>query len=205
MGGYGSGFQYGAKRTEEDYRHIKISNLHKWGYTKQSGRCGEIEWKRRGEVISSVGIIADDKVIRFLYLRKDAQGERSAVDYPVRLSWTECHFGSRRPWFLCPSCDRRVGTLYSAHQFVCRHCLNLNYQSTRERDFDRAARQADKIREKLGWQPGIPNLCGTRPKGMHHRTYINFLNKYELYTRKSFAGMMTYIGLPSENWMKDFD
>lgn len=195
MGGYGSGFQFGAKRTEEDYRHIKISNLHKWGYTQQSGRCGEIEWKRRGEVISSVGVIADDKVIRFLYVREDAQGKRSTIDYPVRLSWTECNFGSGRPWFLCPYCDRRVGTLYSAHRFVCRHCLNLNYQSTRERDFDRAAHQADKIREKLGWEPGILNSTGVKPKGMHEITYHHLMSRYERYTRRAYKGMMAYVGI----------
>lgn len=35
-----------------------------------------------------------------------------------------------RPWFLCPSCDRRVGILYrkqNAGPFLCRHCHGLSY------------------------------------------------------------------------------
>ena len=30
----------------------------------------------------------------------------------VRVSWTPCHLGGKRPWFHCPGCRRRIGKLY---------------------------------------------------------------------------------------------
>ena len=34
-----------------------------------------------------------------------------------------------------------------------------------------AARKADRLRDKLGWEPGILNGNGIKPKGMHWRTF----------------------------------
>lgn len=196
MGGYGSGFQFGAKRTEEDYRDIKISNLHKWGYTSE-GKIGEIEWTRRGKVVSTIVVVAGDEAMGFMYVRTDSDGGKTTMNYKVHLSWSDCHFGGKRPWFLCPACDRRVGILYAERYYLCRHCLNLNYQSTRERDFDRAAKQAGKIRDKLGWEPGILNHIGGKPEGMHEITFHRLISKYERYTRRAYKGMMAYIGVDS--------
>lgn len=35
---------------------------------------------------------------------------------------------------------------------------------------NRATRRADRLRERLGWEPGILNGTGDKPKGMHWRT-----------------------------------
>uniref|UniRef100_A0A486XH34 Mobile element protein n=1 Tax=Rheinheimera sp. BAL341 TaxID=1708203 RepID=A0A486XH34_9GAMM len=42
------------------------------------------------------------------------------------------------------------------------------------------ARKADKIRIKLGWQEGILNPEGCRPKGMHWQTYHHLLKRYRM-------------------------
>ena len=53
---------------------------------------------------------------------------------PVELEWSECTYGGRRPWFLCPDCRERVALLYLGDgHFRCRHCLRLVYESQRER------------------------------------------------------------------------
>jgi len=59
--------------------------------------------------------------------------------YLLKLSFTTTvpHFGGVRYWFVCPYCDRRVGTLYSPRferYFKCRHCHNLTYKSVQTHD-----------------------------------------------------------------------
>jgi hypothetical protein len=56
--------------------------------------------------------------------------------------------------------------------------------------YDRTARQADKIRKKLGWEPGILNGRGwKKPKGMHWRTFERLTAKHNALEQESLAGM----------------
>ena len=48
----------------------------------------------------------------------------------IELTWTKCNYGGEMVWFLCPACDKRVGTIYRlpiTELFLCRHCLDLTY------------------------------------------------------------------------------
>ena len=103
------------------------------------------------------------------------------VSYSVRLAWTPCHFGGRRPWFLCPAqgCARRVAILYGGAIFACRNCHRLSYASQRESEGDRAIRRADSIRSQLGWAPGILNGHGDKPKGMHWQTFERLRTEHD--------------------------
>ena len=90
-------------------------------------------------------------------------------NHPVYLDWTPCNFGGHRHWFLCPArgCGWRVAIIYGGGIFACRRCYQLVYASQRETPDDRAARRANIIRERLGWEPGILNPEGwEKPKGM---------------------------------------
>ncbi len=54
----------------------------------------------------------------------------------IPLSWTRCHLGGRRPWFLCPGsgCGRRVAILYGPTlPLLCRACRGLTYASKTKR------------------------------------------------------------------------
>jgi hypothetical protein len=64
-----------------------------------------------------------------------------------------------------------VAILFGGSIYACRHCHKLVYQCQRETDDDRAARRADTIRRRLGWEAGILNGEGDKPKGMHWRTF----------------------------------
>lgn len=86
--------------------------------------------------------------------------------------------GGTRPHFTCPGaensipCGRRVVKLHMAGRyFLCRHCYRLGYASQRETDWERAARRANKIKERLGGGAGLVAPLPPRPKGMWRRTY----------------------------------
>ena len=64
-----------------------------------------------------------------------------------------------------------MAILYGGGIFACRHCYRLAYPSQRANWDDRAARRADRIRDKPGWEPGILNGNGWKPKGMHWNTF----------------------------------
>src|SRR5690606_24899141 len=119
------------------------------------------------------------------------------LEYPVQLGWTSCNFGGERPWFLCPAvgCGRRVAILYGGRVFACRHCYKLAYPSQRENDFDRQARRVNKIRARLGWQPGILNRTGWKPKRMHWKTFRRLRAEHDELIQPLFTAMLRSLGL----------
>lgn len=173
MGGQGSGrhWYYDAKHTVNDYLSIDIR---KWGRNKLlvPGTSFVAEWFRDGKVIGSIRILVAAKSIHLTY-RHNASGQWQDMSYSIDIKWTPCNLGGKRPWFICPAknCDRRVAILYGGAIFACRHCYQLTYPSQRENTGDRASRKADKIRDRLKWEPGILNGDGLKPKGMHWKTF----------------------------------
>jgi hypothetical protein len=96
----------------------------------------------------------------------------------VRIVHSTCRLGGVRPYFICPgvvngvACERRVKKLYGqGRYFLCRHCYRLAYASQREGAWDRALRRANKIRQRLGGDPGMAAPFPQKPKVMRHRTY----------------------------------
>jgi hypothetical protein len=88
-----------------------------------------------------------------------------------------------------------VAILYGGSVFACRHCHKLNYQCQRETVGDRAMRRADTIRSRLGWQPGIANPPGDKPKGMHWRTYLLLMTEYQTFAQTSWTDTARRLGL----------
>lgn len=87
-------------------------------------------------------------------------------------------FGGARPYFICPgvvngrACSRRVAKLYGpGRYFLCHHCYRLVHASQSEDAWDRVLRRANKIRQRLGGDPGMVAPFPRRPKGMWRRTY----------------------------------
>jgi hypothetical protein len=76
----------------------------------------------------------------------------------VPITWTDCHFGGRRPWFICRCCGRRVAVLYGLRDyFACRHCYRLTYESQQEPIRERGLLKAQKILTRLGVKPDVFN------------------------------------------------
>ena len=85
--------------------------------------------------------------------------------------------------------------LYIGKAPACRHCYRLAYRSERETLDDRATRQSDKLRDRLGWIPGILHGNGPKPKGMHWRTFERLQARHDAYVAVSLAEMGRMLGI----------
>ena len=92
-----------------------------------------------------------------------------------------------------------MALLQRGRVFACRQCNRLAYRSQREADDDRATRRADTIRRRrrrrLGWEPGILNGNGLKPKGMHWRTFDRLQCEHDAHVNAAWAGMAAKLGL----------
>ena len=120
-----------------------------------------------------------DAIILIYRARSLLAAEWKPIEQRVQITWTSCHFGGRRPWFICSArangryCGRRVAVLYAAGElFACRCCSGLAYASQQKDPLVRNVSQSQKIRMRLGGRPD--DLLGPippRPRRMWRRTY----------------------------------
>jgi hypothetical protein len=198
MGGPGSEnrWRYGAKSTTDDYRILDVRRLAREGMLRP-GYWGGWQWTRDGETVASVQMRAEQDRVVLVYQHRSGGGEWKDERYPVRIAHTQCNLGGERPWFICPAlgCGRRVAILYGGGIFACRHCYQLAYASAREDVCDRAARRADKLRARLGWEPGILNGNGDKPKWMRWRTFERLVAAHDAVVSESLATMAQRFGI----------
>lgn len=192
MGGRGSGnrWRYGTRATTDEMCSIDVRRWARAGVLRPGYRGGW-RWTVNGRETASIRMRAEaDRVILF-YRHRRSGGDWKDEEYPVYIARTACHLGGSRAWFLCPArgCGRRVAILYSGRIFACRRCHQLAYDSTREDAGGRATRRADHIRMRLGWQPGIANGEGPKPKWMRWRTFERLVERHDEYVHRSWVGM----------------
>ncbi|TNF09472.1 MAG: hypothetical protein EP323_00220 [Gammaproteobacteria bacterium] len=207
MGGPGSGryWRMDAKGSVDDFRRLDIRRLQQEKLLIP-GNHFAWAWYRGEENTGSIMIRVNEDHLVLGYSHRCPGEDWQSVKYPVCLSWSDCHLGGRRPWFLCPAkgCSRRVAILYGTDYFVCRHCSDLAYPSQREEGFDRLARRANKVRTKLGWKLGILNNPDRRkPNGMHWKTFHRLTAQHDVFVKKSLTGMAVELGWlrkPLQEW-----
>ena len=195
MGGYSSG-RHGGKRTTDDMHVLDIRKIQRAGLLKP-GCSFSWQWTRGGNKIAAIDMRADTDRVTLDYRSRKHGGEWQDMNYPVYLAWTGCNYGGQRAWWLCPAvgCGRRVAVLYGGKVYACRHCHKLAYQTQREQPHDRAGSRADTIRKRLGWEAGILNLPGGKPKGMHWRTFERLQAAHDAHTNQALAGMAAKLGI----------
>jgi hypothetical protein len=198
MGGMGSGRRYqGGRDTTDDCRALDVRFFQRDGVLV-AGRSFTTNWMRNGKAVASIQVRVEAGRVILDYRHQRGGGEWKSLNYPVRIEWTPCSYGGARAWFRCPAqgCGRRVAKLYLGSAiFACRHCHQLAYECQRETDDDRAARRADTIRKRLGWEAGILNGEGDKPKGMHWCTYQRLKAEHDAYVGASLAGMVKRFGM----------
>ena len=112
-------------------------------------------------------------------IRLDYSFRGKPYAYDVGITTSSCHYGNYRYWFNCPNCNKRVGVLYCAGLYVCRHCIGANYATQLMQPIDKLFRKVAKIRHRLEWKPGIAYGHGSRPKGMHRKTYDRLVSEHD--------------------------
>jgi hypothetical protein len=197
MGGPGSGSWQSGRSTTSDYRSLDVRKLRRYGWMTP-GRAETVTWSRNGEITASIDVRSEQDRINLQY-RYKRDGDWKQMDYPVSLDWTSCQMGGRRSWFLCPAngCGKRVALLYLGRSgiFACRHCYKLAYACQRETADDRAARRTNTLRKRLGWQAGILNPVGEKPKGLHWSTFERLKARHDVAALSALTGLAEQIGM----------
>ena len=196
MGGFGSGRKWG-KTCTEDMQGLDVRRLQRAGRLEPGSSCSW-QWSRCGEVVASIVVQAEADRVVLAYRQRDQGDEWKDMRYPVYLERTPCTFGGERLWWRCPAvgCGRRCAVLYGGAVFACRHCHQLAYRVQRETADDRAGRRAGKIRARLGWEPGILNPAGGKPRYMRWKTYWRLRAEHDTNVLQSLAGIAQRFNLP---------
>ncbi len=111
-------------------------------------------------------LIIDFDLGRDLFSRRRSRFE-------LRVRWSKCHYGGRRPWLVCPgeACGRGVAILYGKGDFLCRRCRGVTYPLQRVPARSRDLARAQMCRIRLGGTGDMTDPFPERPKGMHEWTY----------------------------------
>lgn len=172
MGGFGSG---GANRKRphfESFRRIHVGYLVRHGMHRagtHSTHSWQDNWKRP---TGSIQVVGGDAFVTLVYSVCAGETEDwQQIEERVALARVEKPFGGEQTYFRCPRCNRRVTTLALGHRyFRCRTCVGAAYASSQESATDRAMRRANRLKRRLGAEPGLDS-CYWRPKHMRQRTF----------------------------------
>jgi hypothetical protein len=169
---------YGGRTTCESCKSIDARRWHREGRLR-AGQHFSCSWTCRGESSGNINVRTEcDTVILIYRFRRGGTSEWKSIEQRGPITWTACHLGGQRPWFICAVysggryCGRRVAVLYGAGElFACRRCHGLAYGSQQETPMHRALSQAQKIRMRLGGTGSLSDLFPEKPRRMHWRTY----------------------------------
>ena len=193
MGGRGSGRRtsYGGKPETNDSMPLDIRKITRKGLLFVGNRFSW-QWLVNDQPVAGISIRVDFQSMLLSYQMKST-GE--VVAQRVRMQTTPCHLGGERHWFICPRCNKRVAVLYApGRYFTCRQCGGLSYATQKESVGDRASTKANKLRTRLGWELGILNGEGVKPKGMHWRTYNRLKSQHDALMKISLHDMGYKLG-----------
>jgi len=169
-----------------------------------AGQHFSCSWTCGGEPSGNISVRTEVNATILLYRsRRWGDTEWKSVEQRVPITWSACHLGGRRPWFICSVCSpgrycgRRVALLYCAGDlFACRRCYNLAYASQHEALCHRGLGKAQKIRMRLGGSASMIEPFPDKPKGMHWRTYDRLRHAHDIAEARSTLGLMKFINRP---------
>jgi hypothetical protein len=186
---------YGARATCESCKSIDVRHWHREGLLS-AGQYFTCSWRySSGEKSGSINVRTErDAVVLTYQTCHGLANDWKSISQRVPITWTDCHFGGQRPWFIC-NCGRRVAVLYGVREyFACRHCYELAYESQQEPIRWRGLIKAHKILTRLGAKPNVFDPFPNKPPRMHWRTYQRLHRAYEIAKDHSIRGVLGWRG-----------
>ena len=106
---------YGARATCESCKSIDVRRWHREGRLS-AGQYFTCSWTySSGERSGSINVSTEPNAVVLTYhTRRFRTDEWKTINQRIPIVWTDCHFGGRRPWFVCSVysdgqyCGRRV-------------------------------------------------------------------------------------------------
>jgi hypothetical protein len=206
MGGIGSGRRsYATTATVDQSETIDANELNE--LLRDPGEIGKLRWTGNDSTISfavhSAGDTGRSPALRVAYELDSVE-----VREDIQIEWQPVNFGGHRPWFRCPGCDDRKGTLHrppAGRRFRCRDCHGLGYRSERSDAQTRAKLRFQRIHEQIDGRRPHPNnasLPPEKPKGMHQETHdalvhdlLDAFEDWDRISRSQLADLAGDIGL----------
>lgn len=129
------------------YDALDIRELARGGYLYPFSTYDWVWRTDRGTHQASVAITVLQDSLQLVF-----QMAAQRIQQGVRLTYSLGTRGGKRPWFVCPTCSRRVGVLYHADglPFRCRTCCDLAYPSqyaSRNQSYGRQLRGLSRLAE----------------------------------------------------------
>jgi hypothetical protein len=179
MGGWGSGPRESGKDLVETCTSIDIRQWQRLRLLNSESHFSWC-WQEAGVTVASINVQVKTELVVLTYKARCLGQEWQDIDDCIGLSFSSCHYGGQRPWFLCPmaECGRAVAVLYlSGLHFLCRRCHSLAYTSQREGRAKRALRRGQKIRKRLGGSTFVVDPFPEKPRRMRWATYGRLIEK----------------------------
>ena len=181
MGGYGSGGLNKTHEMVENYRSFRLDSFNFYAFLM----CDKyLQYKTdvRYPIVGS-GIIYHIKT-------KTASIDYEGYQMPLGLARTTNIDGvTKRMYFLCPKCGKRVRYLYKRGLYQCRKCAKLNYGCQQKNGQNELLHKMRVIVEdKLGyswWRVDNPDIMLynleliPKPPYMRWEKYENLINEYK--------------------------
>ena len=189
MGGRGSGRQscYSGKAETNDSMPLDIRKIARMGLLREA-RSFSWQWLVNDQPVAGINIRVDSRL--YVVLSWRVRSTEEIVEQRVQTHTTPCHLGGQRYWFTCPRCRKRAAVIYApGRYFACRQCGGLGYATQKEGVGDRASTKAEKLRKRMGWEAGIFNGDGGKPKGMHWKTYQRLMSHHDALVQFSLDDM----------------
>jgi hypothetical protein len=172
LGGFGSGGTNWKRAHLEGHRRIGVHYLRKQDLMRP-GIYASLRWTNNlGEPTGSIQVAGGEHFVTLIYsVRRTHTEAWRPIQEQVAFARVAKPFGGEQVYFFCPRCGRRVLELaLGAERFRCRTCLGLVHASSQESPTDRAMRRANKLKRRLGAEPGLDSWY-TRPKHMRRKTF----------------------------------
>lgn len=141
------------KQLVSGFHALDIKILARGGYLAPFSTYDWVWRTNNGTHETTVAITAVENALHLVF---QIGSTRARQD--IQLTHSTGPHGGKRPWFACPTCQRRVGVLYHADglPFRCRICCDLAYPSqyrSRDQSYGRQLRGiSHRERDRLSEQ-----------------------------------------------------